>query len=202
VVNYFFFGRLCEIPTIALPLQPILKNEVVMDPFIAYSIPIQGLKVGIHHFNYLLDQDFFRHFEDTPIGVSRVNVEMELDKRSDMILLDFSIEGWVQAICDRCTAQIQLPVEVQAQLIIKFGDAEGETEDEVVFISRETSHLNVAKYLYEFSVLAMPITNTYDCENDPNPPCNREVLQYLEQKEASEKSNPLWDALKDFDKEN
>jgi uncharacterized metal-binding protein YceD (DUF177 family) len=173
-----------------------------MDPFIAYSIPVQGLKIGVHHFNYVLDQEFFRHFEDTPIGVSQVKVEMVLDKRSDMLLLDFSIEGWVQAVCDRCTAQIQLPVEVQTQLIIKFGDAEGETEDEVVFIPRETSHINVAKYLYEFSVLAMPITNTYDCENDPNPPCNREVLQYLEQNEASEKSNPVWDALKDLDKEN
>jgi uncharacterized protein len=172
-----------------------------MDPFVAYSIPIQGLKIGVHHYKYLLDQDFFRHFEDTPIGVSQINVEMGLDKRSDMLLLDFSIDGWVLAVCDRCTAQIQLPVEVQTQLIVKFGDAEGETEDEVIFISRETSHLNVAKYLYEFSVLAMPITNTYDCENDPNPPCNREVLHYLEQKEASEKSNPLWDALKDLDKE-
>jgi len=169
-----------------------------MDLFIAYSIPIQGLKVGIHHFRYALDQDFFRHFEDTPIGVSLIDVDMELDKRSDMFLLAFSMKGWVEVVCDRCTALIKLPLSIQSRLIVKYGDAEGETEDEVVFIHRETSHFNVSKYLYEFSVLALPITNTYDCQNDPNPPCNREVLQYLEQNDASKKSNPVWDALKDF----
>jgi uncharacterized metal-binding protein YceD (DUF177 family) len=81
-------------------------------------------------------------------------------------------------------------------LVVKYGDAEGDEDDEVVFISRDTPEFNVAPYLYEFAVLALPITNTYDCESDPNPPCNRDVLKYLENEADEGKSNPLWDALK------
>lgn len=167
-----------------------------MNPFLPYSIPIQGLKSGIHQFKYALDNAFFAHFEGSPIESGAIAVQVQLDKRSDMLLLDFSFDGYCDAECDRCTAPIQLPVQDDRQLVIKYGDPEGEEDDEVVFISREAPELNISPYLYEFAVLAMPITNTYDCENDPEPPCNREVLKYLENGADEGKSNPVWDALK------
>ena len=45
--------------------------------------------------------------------------------------------------------------------------------------------------------------NTYDCENDEEPPCNFDVLDYLEnQKEDEDDDTPpdgsIWDALKDL----
>lgn len=167
-----------------------------MDPFLPYSIPIQGLKIGIHRFKYTLDSAFFRHFEGSPIAEGYMQAELQLDKRSDMLLLDFQIKGYINAECDRCTAPIHLPLEDERQLVVKYGDAEGEEDDEVVFISREAPEFNVAPYLYEFAVLAMPITNTYDCAGEPNPPCNFDVLKYLENSAGESKSNPVWDALK------
>ena len=172
------------------------QNVVAMDPFLPYSIPIQGLKLGVHRFKYILDSAFFRHFEDSPITEGVIEADLQLDKRSDMLLLDFHLKGYVNAACDRCTAPIRLPVEDERQLVVKYGDAEGEEEDEVVFISREAPEFNVAPYLYEFDVLALPITNTYDCASDPNPPCNFDVLKYLENSAGESKSNPVWDALK------
>jgi len=169
-----------------------------MDPFLPYSIPIQGLKIGIHRFKYTLDNAFFRQFEDSPIVEGLVEAVLELDIRSDMLLLDFQLEGYSEAECDRCTAAIHLPILTERQLVVKYGDAEGDEDDEVIFISRDTPEFNVAPYLYEFAVLALPITNTYDCESDPNPPCNRDVLKYLENEADEGKSNPLWDALKDL----
>ena len=169
-----------------------------MDPFLPYSIPIQGLKTGLHQLKYTLDSAFFRHFEGSPVEEGLVKVVLQLDKRSDMLVLDFQLEGYSEAECDRCTAAIHLPIVAERQLVVKYGDAEGEEDDEVVFIPREASEFNVAPYLYEFAVLALPITNTYDCASDPNPPCNRDVLKYLENETDEGKSNPLWDALKDL----
>lgn len=166
-----------------------------MNAFAAYSIPILGLKIGIHHFKYNVDSAFFGAFEESPITAGTVDFELVFDKRADMIVLDFSLRGYAQAICDRCTAQINLPLEDDRQLIVKYGAIE-EEEDEVVFISREASHLNVAKYLYEFAVLALPITNTYDCQNDPEPPCNFEILKYLTPGSDQDESDSVWDALK------
>ena len=167
-----------------------------MNAFVAYSIPIQGLKIGIHQFKFEIDSAFFRHFEESPVQDGIINFDLQLDKRPDMLILDFRLKGYIKAECDRCTALIDLPLEDERQLIVKYGESEGEDEDEVVFISREASEFNVAKYLYEFTVLALPITNTYDCQSEPNPPCNFEVLKYLSSISGEPKPDPVWDALK------
>ena len=174
-----------------------------MNTLAPYSIPIQGLKVGVHHFQFLIDRDFFALFEGSPIEEGTIKFEVDFDKRPDMLLIDFTFEGSVGAECDRCTAMIDLPLKDQRQLIVKYGKAEGVEEDEVVFISREASDFNLAQYLYEFSVLSLPIRNAYDCQSAPNPPCNFEVLDFLSKEESeSRKTGGIWDALKDLNKDN
>ena len=165
-----------------------------MDVLRVYSLPIQGLKDGVHSFEYQLDHTFFSQFEGSPIEAANIEARLELDKRPDLLVFDFDLEGRVSAECDRCTTNIQLPIQTQQQLMVKFGEPEDD-DDEIVFIPRESPDFNVAKYLYEYSVLAMPMINTYDCEDDPEPPCNREVLAYLNQADQT-KDNPIWDALK------
>ncbi len=173
-----------------------------MNVFSAYNIPIQGLKVGVHHYQYSIDGAFFRLFDDSPIQEAALDFEVTIDKRSDMFLLEFVLEGTVGAICDRCTAPINLPVDGDFELIVKYGESDGvEENDEVVFIPREVSHLNLAKYMYEFAILALPITNTFDCQSLPEPPCNFEILKFLKSEEEDKSSN-IWDALRDLDKNN
>jgi len=177
-----------------------------MDAFVAYALPIQGLKPGVHHFKFEVDSAFFARFEDSPVQEGKVLFELELDKRPDMMLLDFTLEGFIKAECDRCTAEIDLPLEDERQLIVKFSEEEVEGEDEVIYLHRDAPVFNVAKYLYEFVVLALPITNTYDCENDAEPPCNFEVLKHLktdtEEEEEKGKDSSIWDSLKDLNSDN
>ena len=173
-----------------------------MDAFVAYSLPIQGLKSGVHHFKFEVDSVFFAQFEDSPVEAGKVLFELELDKRPDLMLFNFNLKGFVKAECDRCTATIQLPLEDERQLIVKFGDEDMEVDDEVVILQRDAPVFNVAKYLYEFVVLALPITNTYDCENDPEPPCNFEVLQHLKPDTDEGKTSSVWDSLRDLNSDN
>jgi uncharacterized protein len=167
-----------------------------MDPLRVYSIPVPGLKVGVHRFEYMLDEEFFRHFDGAPIGESRLEAQVVLDKRSDMFLIDFVIEGTMKTECDRCTAPIDLPLHAHRDLVVKYGEADGDDEDEVVFIPRDAPDFNVARYLYEFTVLSLPISNTYDCQSEANPPCNFEILKYLKTESGEEKPDTIWDALK------
>lgn len=167
-----------------------------MSAFVAYSIPIKGLKVGIHLFKFSIDSAFFSHFEDSPVEEGEIHFDLQLDKRPDMLILDFELQGRVKAECDRCTAIINMPLADSRELIVKYGEAEEGEDDEVVFIHREASEFNVAKYLYEFTVLALPITNTYDCQNEPNPPCNFDILKYLSPETDEQKPDNVWDALK------
>jgi len=161
-----------------------------------FSIPVRGLKSGLHQYNFHLDSTFFAEFSNAPIEESEVDVQLDFDKRPDMFVLDVEVQGTVKTECDRCLADINLPVEGQYQQIIKLSDHESEV-DEVVYLPVETTEINVAKFIYEFVGLSVPMMKTYDCQNDTPPPCNQAVLARLaaEEEEKQTTKNPIWDEL-------
>lgn len=161
-----------------------------------FSIPVRGIKSGVHQFSFHLDSTFFAEFSDSLIGESDVNVKLDFDKRPDMFVLDVDVQGTVKEECDRCLADINLPIEGKYQLIIKLSDHESEV-DEVVYLPAETTEINVAKYIYEFVGLSVPMMKIYDCQNDTPPPCNQAVLTRLEKEDQGQEktNNPIWDEL-------
>lgn len=171
----------------------------VLDQF---SIPVSGLSNGLHGYEFSIEKEFFEAFEESPIKEGSVHVQFDFDKREDMYVLLFYFEGEVQVTCDRCLDPFALPIEDRQSLLVKFDDEPWEDAD-VVFIQKGTQMLNVAKYIYEFINLAVPMTKTHDDAGDD---CNPDMLKYLEQKDEEESdkpdSNPFLDALKDFNIEN
>ncbi|HQU61037.1 MAG TPA: DUF177 domain-containing protein, partial [Saprospiraceae bacterium] len=184
-----------------------------MDPLIQYSIPVKGLRNGIHQFDFQIDRSFFDNFENSPISDGDIRLHLEFDKRPDMFVLQFDFEGTVRAECDRCLAEINLPISDSQMLLVKFSLEEEVDEAEMVYISPETIKLNVAQYIYEFICLSMPMIKVYDCESEAVRPCDDDMLRYLsnsqeqeqeapaeaeeeEQESKEEKPNPIWDELK------
>ena len=170
-----------------------------------FNIPIRGLKRGFHEYDFSIDQDFFSNFEGSPIQKGKYEVKFILDKREDMLVLTFNFKGSMETECDRCLSNINLPMEGNEDMIVKYAD-EPKEEDVVIYISRETTELNVAKYLYESIILVMPVTNVYNCEDEEENVCDLEMLKYLEnkvekkQEEKSSDGDSPWDVLKDFNK--
>ena len=169
-----------------------------MDALKQFSIPIKGLKNGIHQFDFQLDKAFFEAFEASIIKDGRFNVQLEFDKRPDLFVLDFIFEGAVKTACDRCLEIIDLPVKSSERLLVKLAD-EPKEEDEIVYITDTLTIFNVAKYIYEFINLSLPLIKVYDCEDDNPPPCNEKMLNYLDpEPEEETKANPIWDQLKNL----
>ncbi len=171
----------------------------VLDQF---SIPVSGLSNGLHEYEFSVGKDFFEAFAESPIKEGAINVLFNFDKREDMYVLLFDFEGEVEVICDRCLDPFALPIEDRQSLLVKFDDEPWEDAD-VVFIQKGTQVLNVAKYIYEFINLAVPMTKTHDDAGDD---CNPDMLKYLEQQEEEEADeptpNPFLDAFKDLNLEN
>jgi len=176
-----------------------------MKAFRQFSIPIKGLSIGLTDFNFEIDNQFFESFEDSPIKEGKFDVKTILDKRADMLIFTFDFKGSFKTECDRCLANIDLPISNQEDLIVKYSE-EAEEDAEVVYIVRESSEFNVAKYIYEYICLSMPVTNIYDCEEEEETVCDLKMLDYLDQKEEEaekeDSANPFRDALKDFKKDN
>ena len=177
-----------------------------MKAFRQFSIPIKGLSIGLTEFDFKIDNQFFESFEDSPIQEGKFDVKTILDKRANMLIFTFDFNGSFKTDCDRCLANINLPIVNQEDLIVKYSDEEEAEDAEVVYILRESSEFNVAKYIYEYICLSMPVTNIYDCEEEEENVCDLKMLDYLDQKELEEEQekpqNPFLDALKDFNKDN
>jgi uncharacterized protein len=182
--------------------------ESEMEKLREFSLPIKGLGIGEHRYSFRIDKDFFQHFEGSPIEEGNFDVSVVLDKRPDMLVLAFDFQGTIGAPCDRCLQHIQLPVEGNNQLFVKYSentDPDNE-EAEVAYVSPLSHELNIARFIYEYTCLAVPLSKIYDCENDPNAPCDESILDYLdelaeeaEQQEEEDETNPIWDVLKDFE---
>jgi uncharacterized metal-binding protein YceD (DUF177 family) len=162
----------------------------------AFIIPIKGMGVGLHQYDFNVDGTFFESREESPVSACLLDIQVAADRRESMILLQFKIEGEVFCGCDRCLADIKLPISGDYALIVKFDPEEIINEDEVLILHPDAPELDLSDVLYEFICLSVPMVKTYDCENDENPPCDEKVISLLEKTENETPINPLWDDLK------
>lgn len=165
-----------------------------------FSIPFLGLKVGLHQLKFEVDNSFFKEYENSLINEGEVFIKLDLDKRSHMAVLEFSLEGTVVTDCDRCTEDINLPIEGNFILHAKYSEQDMEPTDEIIYIHPRLDKLNVAQFIYEYIHLSIPMIKT--CESDPNASCNEEILSRFEEEAEDElgedKTNPMWDKLNDL----
>lgn len=170
-----------------------------METLKEYIIPIEGLRNGVQQFDFQLDRSFFEHFQHAPIQDGNFDLKLQIDKRPDMLVLAFEYTGSLMTECDRCLESIKLPVSDKQQLLVKYGE-EAKEDAEIIYITKETKLLNVAKYAYECACLAIPIIK--NCDDMENPPCNDKMLDYLDGTDESPKAdNSIWEALKKFKKD-
>lgn len=165
-----------------------------------FQISLVGLSNGLHTYNFEIEDDFFEHFENESLKGDRFQVRIDLDKLPSMFIMKFEIAGSIQTTCDRCMAEIALPIQGNHKLIVK--SEEGESNDpNVEYIAPEAMHINVDQMIYEFILMSLPMVNVYDCESESPRPCDEIALATLEEASAKPDSS-IWDALKDLEVDN
>jgi len=171
-----------------------------MDALDHYTIPVSGLGDGLHEYDFNIGKEFFQHFEGSLVEDADVAVHFIFDKQPDHYIITFDLEGTVKTVCDRCLEEFDLPIEDEQSLLVKFDETEWEDAD-VIYILRGTPKLNVARYIYEFINLAVPMAKTHD---DAGESCDPEMLKYIEPEPEDEQdgSGSVWDSLRGLDLEN
>jgi uncharacterized protein len=169
-----------------------------------FSLPYSGMKDGLHEYEFAAGPDFFREFPASPIENGEFSVRVRADKRPGMMDLHFEINGRVPTTCDKCLADIKLPVRGDFSMLVKVGD-DKLSDDEVLFIKDDQAKIDLSQVMYELICLSLPMVNVYDCGNDNPVPCNKEVLEKLGRHEESETDEPknatFWEGLKELDLE-
>lgn len=137
-----------------------------------YSIPFKGLKFGPHDFDFKAGKELFEAFSATDIKDGACDVRVRLERDETQLALDVRITGEVVVECDRCLEDCRIPVDYAGRLIVKFSDEPGEYDGEVMWLSPVESEVDLAQYIYESIVLALPYQRVH-----PEGGCNPEMLE-------------------------
>ena len=128
-----------------------------MNPLRAYDIHIVGLDNKRYEYDFTSDSAFFAALEQRLIEKGNVHTHLLLDKSETMIRLDFHITGMVEQVCDRSLDEYDEPIDTRQLMLLKFGDHNEELSDEIELIERNTTTINVARYIFEFIGLSLPM---------------------------------------------
>lgn len=126
------------------------------DPLKVYDISFTGLKAGKHHFFYKIDKKFFDAFGYDDLFGSDVDVTVDLNKKTNMLELEFNASGRVEVACDVSNEPYQQAIENSFDIIVKFGPEYNDDNEELLILPYEEHKLNIAQYIYELIVLAIP----------------------------------------------
>jgi uncharacterized metal-binding protein YceD (DUF177 family) len=166
-----------------------------------YKIPFVGLKEGLHHFNFTLDEAFFNQFPDSLIKNCRLFADISFEKKSRLFILSFDFSGVVATSCDRCGEDFDLPLHGLHTLYVKLTEPEGNEEEDidVVWLDEHASEVDLNPWLYEYAHLSIPFSKVHPDLPDGSPGCDPAILALLgNQKDDTETTDPRWDKLKNL----
>ncbi|MCD7932506.1 MAG: DUF177 domain-containing protein [Tannerellaceae bacterium] len=132
-----------------------------MGKFDAYKIDLKNLSPGQHNYEYFLENKFFVDIDGTEVQKGKVKVQLSVKRTSVMFEMNFHVEGVAIVPCDRCLDDMEIPVDTNNRLIVKFGKEHAEESDEIVIIPEDEGVINLAWFLYEFVALAVPMKHVH-----------------------------------------
>jgi uncharacterized metal-binding protein YceD (DUF177 family) len=119
---------------------------------------------------------------------------------STMMELEMKATGTINVDCDLTGESYDQPIDSDLKLVVKFGEEYNDEDDEILIIPHGEHQFNIAQYIYEMLVLAVPQKRVHPGVEDGTLQSDildkLEELQPKEQKEPSEKTDPRWDDLK------
>lgn len=173
----------------------------IMKPLKVFDIQFVGLKLGVHSYEFDIDQTFFEHFEYNEFNDSKVKIRLQLQKKTTLLELSFEAEGTVNVMCDLTNEPFHQPLQASFDLVVKFGEDYNDEYEDILILPHGAYEVNIAQYIYELIVLALPQKRIHPGVVDGT--LNSEILDKLEDlspKNSDHNPNadtdPRWDSLK------
>lgn len=164
-----------------------------------FMIPFKGLKEGKHEFSFKIGRAFFEELDYSILEDGNVSIQLEMDKKPNMLVFSFDITGTIKLQCDRCLEVYDQPVEGNYMLIAKFTERETNKPSEDIVILPEDAHeFDVGHYIYEYISLLLPIKHVHEHIDN----CNQEMIDMLnnenEDNNSSKEIDERWKALEEI----
>lgn len=185
-----------------------------MGKFELYNIDLKNLSQGVHEYEYFLENKFFIDIDGTEVQKGKVHVHLSVKNSNSIYDMTFHITGVVMVPCDRCLDDMEVNIDSQNRLVVKFGHDYAEESDEIVVIPFEEGSINLAWFIYEFIALAIPMKHVHapgKCNKGMSSKLKKHTARNSADEESldddmidddiavdddSDSTDPRWDALK------
>jgi uncharacterized protein len=162
-------------------------------------IKINNLKEGIHHYN--LDEPVENLGLDLPF-TDKVNVDINLQKLHNQVVLTTKLDLKVHFECDRCSEDYFYSLNTDYKMVYLFGKNPVNDEESlnVVYLPLDASEIKLDNDIRDYAVLAIPMKKL--CKEDCKGLCTecRQNLNSGSCSCASRDIDPRWQPLNDLKK--
>ena len=161
------------------------------------KIDLKALKEENTFLEFNLDNDYFEALDGAELKKGSLHVSVSIRKATGFFELQLHSTGNIIIPCDRCLDDMEQPVETDNRLVVKLGSEYSE-EDDIIVVPEDEGILDIAWFIYEFVMLAIPIRHVHAPGK-----CNPAMTQALEElsadrssdEESSQAIDPRWEKL-------
>ena len=171
-----------------------------MGRFDKYNVDLKGLKVASLNLEFDLDNAFFGDIDGEEFQKGAVKAVVNVRKNRDIFDFSFVLNGTVVVPCDRCLDDLEVDVDTENTLRVKLGEEYADDGD-IVIVPEQDGDLNIAWYLYEFIVLALPMKRVHapgKCNNEMTGKLKKHSADNEDTDNEEQGIDPRWESLKNI----
>ena len=172
------------------------------DYFKQFDICFGNLSIGKHCLNLEVNNTFFEKYDIEDVTDANVSVQVELERKETLVILQFDIRGTLYSICDLCLEKISIPIADNRQLMLKMVSEPCQSGDEdIVFIQEKSYSYNIEQVIFEYLYALIPMRKVHGETGSGT--CNQEMLAWIEKakEKPSKQEDARWEALKQIELE-
>ena len=176
------------------------SKSVIMCSLEFLKIDLKGLKEEETSLEFNLDDAFFEALDAAEVRKGSLHVSVSIRKATGFFEFLFHTAGTITIPCDRCLDDMEQSVDSDNRLIVKLGSGNSE-EDDIIVVDEDEGVLDMAWFIYEFVVLAIPIRHVHAPGK-----CNPAMTKALEElsadrssdEESDQPTDPRWEKLREL----
>ena len=144
-----------------------------------FIIPLNGLATGKNEFSWTVGKEFFESFDNSEMLDAQIDAQVVVEKSGRYVGVDCEVFGNVVVECDRCLGELELPVDVEIRLSVKYGEEDSLEESqpgerEVIFVPDTEAELDMSQIIYDYVCLSLPMQRVHDEDE-----CDPEAMRHL-----------------------
>ncbi len=129
------------------------------------KIDIKGIAPGEHRYDFHIDRSLFEVYENDTVSEADIEASALLVKGAGCFRLTLEITGTVTVACDRCLADLDIPVEVEQSFVVRFPGGAEEDEDvaeDEIMMGQDASELDLSQVIYDYVCTSLPIRKVHE----------------------------------------